>query len=217
MELLLYIVLMSILITFFGNEKIDFNFIDTYAKTSTDDLAPKEFKTENKVENKIHANVLIDPALNTLEIEESVAAVEEVAEKPSDILVDIPILEDKDESTDEEVPRARKKIHIDIVETSSVTAYNDVEKRFLKSHDIDDALFLANSYYNKGNYKKAEYWALQTNKLDENIEESVLIFVKSKIKLGRNNEGISILKSYIERSDSEEAKKLLYQIKNGKF
>lgn len=217
------IILIVAVIAFMSSEKIDLNHIYTDAKTSMDALAPKEKKVEKKVESKIKKNVLIDPALVTLEAEESVAAASEVAEvtevseKPSDILVDIPILEEKDEPADEEVPRARKKIHIDIIETSSVTAYNDVEKRFSISHDPDDALFLANSYYKKGNYKKAEYWALQTNKIDEDIEESLLIFIKSKIKLGHNNEGMAILKSYIEKSNSEEAKKLLYQIENGKF
>jgi tetratricopeptide (TPR) repeat protein len=103
------------------------------------------------------------------------------------------------------------------METSSVTAYKDVEKRFSQSHDIDDALFLARSYYKKGNYKKAEHWALETNKVDPNMEESILIFVKSKIKLGRKNEAISILKSYLKRSNSQEAINLLHHIENNKI
>ncbi len=98
-----------------------------------------------------------------------------------------------------------------------MTAYKDVEKRFLESHDIDDALFLARSYYKKGDYKKSEYWALEINKLDEDMEESLLIFVKSKVKMGRKNEAISILTTYVQRSDSQEAKKLLYRIENGKL
>ena len=92
-----------------------------------------------------------------------------------------------------------------------------MEKRFLESHDIDDALFLARSYYKKGDYEKAASWALEINKLDEDMEEGLLIFVKSKVKMGRKNEAISILMTYVKKSDSQEAKKLLYLIENDKL
>ena len=135
---------------------------------------------------------------------------------------DLPISEDigtikepkvRIETTTIEEPR--KKMHLDIIETTSVSAYKDVAKRFHQSHDTDDSLFLAKSYYRKGNYKKAEYWALQTNKVNDNIEESWLIFVSSKVKLGHKNEAIRILTTYIKRSNSAEARSLLYKIKKG--
>ena len=106
-------------------------------------------------------------------------------------------------------------MHLNIVETSSVSAYKDVAKRFKQTHDTDDSLFLARSYYRKGNYKKAEYWSLQTNKINRNIEESWLIFAKSKVKLGRKNEAIDILTKYIKKSNSAEGKSLLNKIKKG--
>ncbi len=181
-------------------------------------LKQEENKAQLPNEHEVKSSVLVDAALMRLEIKEPVKKIiEEESEKPSDILVDVPILEEGEEVVEQEVPLVRQKIHLDIVETTGPTAYADVEKRFLQTRDIDDALFLANSYYNKGNYKKAEYWSMQANKLDGETEESLLIFVKSKIKLGYKNEGISILTSYVERSNSEEAKKLLHQIKSGKF
>ena len=109
----------------------------------------------------------------------------------------------------------KKRVHLNIIETSSVNAYEDVAKRFHKLHDSDDSLFLAKTYYKKGLYKKAEYWALQTNKINTNIEESWLIFAKVKMKRKHKNEAIRILKTYIKRSNSIEAKKLLYKIKKG--
>ncbi len=136
---------------------------------------------------------------------------------PANILVDIPILDGRQEERSNASGNVRKKIHLDIIKTTNVTAYKDVEKRFKQSHDVDDSLFLARSYYKKGNYKKSEYWALETNKVDSNIEESMLIFVKSKMKLGRKNEAKNILTTYIRKSNSPEAKKLLYRIENGKF
>ena len=120
-----------------------------------------------------------------------------------ELLVDIPVLEEENNKT-----------QLNIIGTSSVVAYEDVEKRFAQSHDIDDALFLANGYYKRGDYIKSAYWALETNKLDADVEESIFIFVESKIKSGQVNEGISILKKYMKQSNSEEAKKLLFRIEN---
>lgn len=212
-------ILVTLFVLFWGNENT--GRILNYMKRVLP-IKHEAYKAPTTNENQVQKQVLVDDALNRLETKESVKsatenAAEEVNEKPSDILVDVPILEEGEEVVEPEVPVVRQKIHLDIVETTSATAYADVEKRFLLSRDIDDALFLANSYYNKGNYKKAEYWAMQANKIDGETEESLLIFVKSKIKLGYKNEGISILTSYVERSNSEEAKKLLYQIKSGKF
>lgn len=111
------------------------------------------------------------------------------------------------------IKKPRKKMHLNIVESSSVSAYKDVERRFYQSHDTDDSLFLAKSYFRKGNYKKSEFWALQTNKVNSNIEESWIIFAKSKVKLGRRNEAIRILTNYVKRSHSSAANNLLNRLK----
>jgi hypothetical protein len=141
------------------------------------------------------------------------------------IVDDIPVLEDKIKRkvvrkkpniikvSRPNVEKPRKKMHLNIIESSSVSAYKDVEKRFYQSHDTDDSLFLAKSYYRKRNYKKSEYWSLQTNKVNTNIEESWIIFAKSKVKLGRRNEAIRILTNYTKRSNSSAAKNLLYKLK----
>jgi len=107
-----------------------------------------------------------------------------------------------------------KKKHVKIIKVSNNSAYKDVERRFRRSHNINDSIFLANMYYKKRDYKKAIYWAMQTNKLDKNIEESWLIFAKAKVRLGYKNEAIRVLKAYIKRSNSYEAKKLLKNLIN---
>jgi hypothetical protein len=164
---------------------------------------------------------------------------EDLVEKDNDFLFDAPLkevievqkvqkpVEVKQEMPREEevvetlplgaIPQEKKKIALNIVETSSVKAYTDVARRFKKLHDPDDSLFLAKSYYKKRAYKKAEYWALQTNSVNSNIEESWLIFAKAKAKRGRKKEAMRILKAYIKRSNSLEAKKLLRKIKKGNF
>jgi len=92
----------------------------------------------------------------------------------------------------------------------------DIEKRFSSTQNKDDALFLARYYYDKKQYKKALRWSLETNKLDSNIEESWLLFGKAKAKLGQRMDAIRVLQSYVDRTGSSKAKKLLGNIRRGK-
>ncbi len=196
------------------------------------DIDLLKFYDERKIKTVTDKSttLLIDKALTTLEVRKpkvsEVAQVSEVEPVPVvrrengfiEITGEIPIPEDIPTNSIHKTPvdeKPRKKVHLNIIETTSVSAYKDVAKRFSESHDTDDSLFLAKSYYGKGNYKKAEYWALQTNKVNQNIEESWLIFAKSKVKMGRKNEAINILTAYIKKSNSVQAKNLLYKIKKG--
>jgi len=92
-----------------------------------------------------------------------------------------------------------------------------VEKNFSKSRSYYDSLYLARAYYKKGNYPKAQKWALVTNDLNSKLEESWLIFAKSKAKLGERREAEQILSAYIGKTNSTKAKALLRKIKKGKF
>jgi len=116
----------------------------------------------------------------------------------------------------EEEEKPHKRVHLAITEISGSSAYQEVADRFRETQDTDDSLFLAKAYYNQGNYKKAAYWALQTNNVNSGIEESILIFAKSKVKLGHKHEAIRILTKYIKQTDSMNAKILLEKIKKGK-
>jgi len=162
----------------------------------------KNFKIPNII-NKIYTpkdniNFIKEKSLLSLEVGKSSSSIN-----------NIPIEKTKEEN------KVKTKININISKTSTLQAYTDVENRFKISHDVDDALFLAKSYYKKGLYKKALYWSLETNKIDGNIEDSIFIFIKSKIKLGNKTEGITILNAYIKKTSSNEARKLLFNINNG--
>ena len=109
--------------------------------------------------------------------------------------------------------KPRKKMHLEIIEMSGASAMKDVKNRFSMAPDPDDSLFLARNYYKEKKYSKAAYWALQTNKLNGEIEESWLIFAKSKAKTGHKNEAIRVLSQYVSKSNSTEARKLLYKLK----
>lgn len=218
-SLSLFVLIVPVTI-FLMNDKIDFGEWKRYFEASKE-IPNQEDSTKDSLDSKemnVKQNVLIDVALDTLEVKENVIDIsDKVVKNPLNILVDIPVLDDTNELLVDEVPQAKNKIHLEIIESTSVGAYKDVEKRFLESHDIDDALFLARTYYKKGDYEKAVYWALEINKLDEDLEEGLFIFIKSKVKMGRKNEAISILTTYVKKSDSHEAKKLLYRIENDKL
>ncbi len=210
-----FIVVSVLAIAFLNSTKIDFSTLDISFMLADNTSSAEEKKVYHKT---VKSNVLLNTALNKLETEKNVMdQVNNAANDSTNTFVDIPILDGKHENSVGTRPKGRAKVHLDIMESSSITAYKDVEKRFAKSHDIDDSLFLARSYYKKGDYKKSEHWALETNKVDADVEESIFIFVKSKIKLGRKNEAISILRSYLKKSNSQDARNLLYRIENNKM
>jgi len=185
------------------------------------------------IENK-SVHFIEEPALDRLEIKENGSP--EFVEESSEIIEDLPLSETKPVKKKphvklhivttemphikrhvEKKEKPHKRIHLAIKETSATSAYKDVARRFRETQDTDDSLFLARTYYNRRAYKKAEYWALQTNNIDNSIEESIFIFVKAKAKRGHKNEAIRILSKYINESNSREARNLLKEIKRGRF
>ena len=92
----------------------------------------------------------------------------------------------------------------------------EIEERFKSYQDPKDSLKLAKIYYKKGDYKKAESWAVSTNNIDGDIEESWLIFAKSRAKQGDRKDAIKVLQSYYDETNSAKAKDLLVKIRFGK-
>lgn len=172
-----------------------------------------DLNVTNPLENnkpKAAYNFLLDTPITVLEVKTKVVLESNDSDEPftDERTEDFPLNENK-------VRGNKPKINIEVIDTNSVSVYADVASRFHQSHDTDDSLFLAKSYYNRGNYEKAEYWALQTNKVNVNIEESWIIFSKAKVKQGKKKEAIRILKTYINRTNSVAANKLLYKIEKG--
>ena len=186
---------------------------------------------ESQIVNKSKKSILLlDKALTTLEVKSETVkkdvsenSFEEKSEQSSTVddpmryqhpnakKVFIQVSEPIKKSVVNNKPRKRK--HLNIIQTTSKMAYRDVEKRFSDTQDIDDSLFLARTYYNKGNNKKAIFWALQTNKINPNVEESWIIFAKAKARSGHKSEAVRILSSYVERSNSYSARVLLRKYK----
>ena len=89
--------------------------------------------------------------------------------------------------------------------------------RFKEDKNPALSLFLAKKYYELGNYEKASNYALITNQLNDEIEDSWLIFAKSLVKRGEKERAIQLLQKYINNSHSTNAAILLNDIKSGEF
>ncbi len=94
---------------------------------------------------------------------------------------------------------------------------NHVIKRFSKNNNPALSLFIAKKYYEMQDYHQSYNYALITNRINDNIDSSWIIFAKSLVKLNRKQEAVETLKRYIEHSKSSQAKTLLEEIERGKF
>ncbi len=111
-------------------------------------------------------------------------------------------------------PHVVKRIKI---QTTSANYIDTIKEKYEHSHSFRDALLLAKAFYRKNAYKDAEKWALKANEINSKLEESWLLFAKSKAKMGRKQEAINILAKYYTKSKSSKAKALIGQIKIGKI
>ena len=125
--------------------------------------------------------------------------------------IQVPKVKTQDEILEEEIEKRHEKHYIYIKKSSK--EYKDVEKRFSLSQDPEDALFLARIYYEKKKYKKAEEWAFIANELNDDLEESWLIYAKAKNARGQKVKAIHILKSYLKKTNSLRARKLLEEFR----
>ncbi len=91
----------------------------------------------------------------------------------------------------------------------------DLEERFKETQDPQDSLEIARYYYKIKDYKKAENWAVNTNNLDGDIEESWLIFAKSRAKQGFRTDAIKVLQTFYDETNSQKAKSLLDKLRRG--
>ncbi|HIO95768.1 MAG TPA: hypothetical protein EYG67_03010 [Campylobacterales bacterium] len=105
--------------------------------------------------------------------------------------------------------RETKKIHF---QSSSSNYMEIMKQKFHENKNPREAMLLANAYYKAGNYIHSEKWALKANSLDKDLEESWLLFAKSKKQQGSRNEAVKILETYYKKSKSTKAKMLIQKI-----
>jgi hypothetical protein len=91
----------------------------------------------------------------------------------------------------------------------------DLEEKFRETQDPQDSLEIAKYYYKIKDYKQAENWAVNTNNLDGDIEESWLIFAKARAKQGFRTDAIKVLQTFYDETNSQKAKVLLDKLRRG--
>ena len=115
-------------------------------------------------------------------------------------------------------PIQKKEIStITIMRQDTSKDIQNILHRFQEDRNPALSLFLAKKYYELGDYKKASNYALITNQLNEEIEDSWLIFAKSLVKRGEKEKAIKLLRQYINKSHSTNASVLLSDIQSGEF
>lgn len=166
----------------------------------------------------ISFNIQNKEANETIEINDSVVSVEE----ESKIMPEQVAFQEKNEvclslpsDNTLETPRKPKKIKFDTVDNGN--ALSDIMRRFNQGKDPNDSLFLSNSFYEAGEYSKSLFWAIETNKITEDMEDAWILMAKSKVKLGDKQEAVRILRAYGAKKMSNEAIELARQIESNEW
>ncbi len=181
----------------------------------------------NKEQNPSSGTLLLSPAFHTILTSSEVSehTIAKRNEAPVKQVLDIPVLDPqpypkKDtagkislvDPKPNMISHKKRRLKIEIVDDGKMQVYGEIEARFRSYKDPYDALFLAKAYFKKGLYAKAEYWALQVNKLAPQMEDGWIVFAKSKLKQGKINEAIEVLRLYVQKSGSSKARALLKKL-----
>lgn len=86
---------------------------------------------------------------------------------------------------------------------------HEIEERFKENSNPNLGLYIAHYHYDHGNYSEAYNYALKTNSINSTMDESWLIFAKSLVKLGKEEQAKKTLQLYISNSNSQSAKNYL--------
>lgn len=127
------------------------------------------------------------------------------------------ILDDEEDSDSTDSSEDVNENRLNITSNKSDSDLKDVIRRFKKNKNPALSLFIAKRYYAAGEYQKSYNYALMTNEIDKNIEESWIIFSKSLVKLGQHELAMNTLKSYLKTNKSTAADVLLRKIESGTF
>jgi len=183
-------------------------------------------------ENKNKNRVMITPSLNFIETlknmpKERVIPVKKERPKktlkPTKNSSDVKVVEHKDipkityKNTKTVSLEKKKPVHANFsINTKQEEAdIQDVIRRFKNNKNPALSLFVAKRFYIIKRYTEAYNYALATNELNSEIEESWIIAAKSLYKLNREQEAVRLLNRFIDDSQSMRARMLLEQIRNG--
>ncbi|WP_187648447.1 CDC27 family protein [Nitrosophilus labii] len=110
-----------------------------------------------------------------------------------------------------------KKPKIVIEKRNNSNIVNELIKKFERTKDPKIAIFLSRIFYKDQDYKKALNWAIIANELDSQNAQSWILFAKASVKLGKKEEAIKALETFLSKNSSYKIKQILKEIKNGEF
>lgn len=119
----------------------------------------------------------------------------------------------QDEVIDLESKPARKRVNIQV--TSASNEESVLREQFLKTNNPTIALELARLNFKNNNFKEAIKWSLAANDIDNSLEESWIIFAKSKYKLKQSDDAIKALREYNKNLNKALINELINKIKSG--
>ncbi len=86
---------------------------------------------------------------------------------------------------------------------------HELEDRFKNNSNPNLGLYIARYHYDHANYTESYNYALKTNSINATMDESWLIFAKSLVRLGKEDQAKKTLQLYISNSNSQNAKNYL--------
>jgi tetratricopeptide (TPR) repeat protein len=91
-----------------------------------------------------------------------------------------------------------------------------IKKKFYATNNVSFSNLISKKLYNSKKYKKALKWALISNEIDNENIDSWIMFAKAKVKLGKKEDAISALNSFLKKHESRKVEKLLLKISSSK-
>ena len=119
----------------------------------------------------------------------------------------------QDEVIDLESKSARKRVNIQV--TSASNEESVLREQFLKTNNPTIALELARLNFRNNNFKEAIKWSLAANDIDNSLEESWIIFAKSKYKLKQKDDAIKALNEYNKNLNKASINTLISKMRDG--
>ncbi|WP_187647360.1 tetratricopeptide repeat protein [Nitrosophilus labii] len=189
--------------------------LECYLKFGSID-SDKVYLRCNKVENYEDLNRFIDLAkeknLDYFVVKEScepLKKVKDVKEEKSVIIEEKNIsLKNAQKTEKENSANLEQNRNILNIKEPSI---KDLEELFQKRKTYKLAIKIAKYYFEKRDYRKSLEWAKTANTIDNESEESWLLYAKSLYHLGDKESAIELLQVYLKFKHSKDAAKLLEQ------
>jgi len=178
-------------------------------------IEPKDEKSVLVLKPSLHFMDNIEDGLTAF-IEEDMSIQEPFASSTQNN-VSLAVLAENENSDSTVATEETDENRLNITSKHDDSDLKDVIRRFKKNKNPALSLFIAKRYYAAGEYQKSYNYALMTNEIDKNIEESWIIFSKSLVKLGQHELAMNTLKSYLKTTKSTAADVLLRKIESGTF